>query len=301
MRSTIRASLILLALLCPGLASAAPLTFVASDGADAAPCSRARPCRTLNRAYAVTDTAGTITILDSGVFLRSGLAITKSLTIVAAPGAEAVLDPLDDVALNVGGASSVVILRHLTFRGRLGERRNGLVYNNGTALHVENCTFAQFPTKAILSLSHGQLFVRDSTFRENYIGVSLDAPTVATVDGSNFDSNDFGLYVGLGARAVVRDSVAAGNRVGGFVASSFAPAPAAELTLENCTASNNAVGIEANDLDNKTVVRLSNCQVSGNGVGLRRIGAADLQSRGNNTVVGNGTDVDGSVGVFLPI
>lgn len=281
-------------------AHAADETYVSVGGRDGAPCTLRRPCRTVARAYAETDPAGTLTILDSGTFLTSALFVVKSISIVAAPGAQAVLAPDSGGALFVGGPDVVVVLRNLTFRGNPTTPLNGVVYNSGRALHVENCVFTHFPTKGILSLSHGQLFVKDSVFREGYIGVSLDAPTVASFDRARFESNEFGLAVALGARAAVRDSLAAGNLQAGFQAYSFDPAPPSELTLESCGASNNGVGIEATSLDTKTVVRLSDCQVTGNGVGVRRSGAADVESRGNNTIVGNGVDVDGGMAAFPP-
>lgn len=290
-----------LALLFPAVpAAAAAETYVSADGRDGAPCTQRRPCRSIARAYAVTDPSGTLTILDSGTFLGTALSVSKSISIVAVPGAQAVLAPDSGGALFVGGSDIVVVLRNLTFRGNPTTPLNGVVYNSGRALHVENCVFTHFPTKGILSLSHGQLFVKDTVFRESYIGVSLDAPTVASFDRARFESNEFGLAVALGARAVVRDSLAAGNAQVGFQAYSFDPVPPSELTLESCGASNNGVGIESHSFDTKTIVRLSDCQVVGNGVGLKRTGAADIESRGNNSVVGNGLDIDGGVALFAP-
>lgn len=297
----LRAAGALALLLAPASSAlAAAETYVSVDGRDGAPCTLRRPCRTIARGYAATDPAGTLTILDSGTFLTTALSVNKSISIAAVPGAQAVLAPDSGGALFVGGADLVVVLRNLTFRGNPTTPLNGVVYNSGRALHVENCVFTHFPTKGILSLSHGQLFVRDTVFRESYIGVSLDAPTVASFDRASFESNEFGLAVALGAKAVVRDSLAAGNTQVGFQAYSFDPVPPSELTLESCGASNNAVGIEAQSFDTKTVVRLSDCQIAGNGVGVRRTGAADVQSRGNNTIVGNGLDVDGGMALFPP-
>jgi hypothetical protein len=296
-----RSAALLACLLLPAVpAFAAVETYVSEGGRDGAPCTQRRPCRTIGRAYAVTDPGGTLTILDTGTFLEEAMFLTKSISIVAVPGSVAVMAPDSGGAFFVGGTGVVVVLRGLTFRGNPTTPLNGVIYNSGQALHVENCVFTDFPTKGILSLSHGQLFVKDSVFRNNSIGISLDAPTVASIDRVRLEYNEYGLVSGLGAKAVVRDSLAAGNSEVGFLADSFDPAGAAELTLEDCGASNNGVGIESRSFDTKTIVRASGCQVVGNGTGLRRTGAADFESRGNNTVRGNGLDVDGTIAVFAP-
>jgi hypothetical protein len=272
-------------------AGAEPVTYVSADGRDTAPCTRRQPCRTFAQALGVTDVGGSVVALDSGVFSSDALSIDQSVTLAAAPGVRAELTAPTAGALFVNAPGSVVVLRGLTFTGQPTTPNNGIVYNTALALHVENCDVSGFPTKGILSLSLGQLFVKDSVFRGSFVGVSLDARTRATFDGVRFENNQFGLNASLGSRATVRNSSAAGNTQVGFLAGGLAGF-LGELSLEDCTAANNAVGVAARD---GATVRVSNCMVTDNTTGLQQSGASVLESRGNNTVRGNTTDVSGTL------
>ena len=283
-----------LALFClPALG--ADQTFVSADGRDTWACTRAKPCRTIAQALSVTSAGGTVMVLDSGRFSEAPLDIRQAVSIVAAPGVIAELTSTNSAIYVTAALTDVVVLRGLTFTGQPTTPNNGIVYNRAAALHVENCVVSGFPTKGILSLSQQKLFVSDSVFRGNFIGVSLDSHTIATIDRVRLENNGWGLVAGLGARATVRDSVASGNTNVGFLASGmFDDNP--EMNLEGCMASNNGSGIAAEGFSGgSAVARVSRCIVTNNTVGLaQRLGGA-VESRGNNTVRGNGTDVSGVV------
>jgi len=283
-------------------AAALPQTYVSTSGRDAFPCHRDRPCRTVTRALAATDAGGSLVILDSGRFAEAPVTVTRSVTIVAAPGALAELTApggSTGVLFVNAGVDDVVVLRNLVFTGQPGAPLNGIVYNQAHALHVEDCVVSGFPTKGILALFADQLFVKDSVFRGNFIGVSVEGVT-ASLDGVRLEDNEFGLFSTLGAEVTVRDSVAAGNTAVGFLASVLGSADPdlarAALNLEDCMAANNGTGVKGEGFDNAVAwVRLSRCVVTGNGVGVHQGSGGVVETRQNSTVRGNGSDVVGAL------
>lgn len=285
-----------LAALAPAAAQAAQVTYVSAFGRDVAPCSRFLPCRTFQRALAVTDPGGSIVALDSARFSNEFLDIRKSVTISAAPGVRAELTSTNGgVYVNAAGGDTVV-LRGLTFTGQNTPPNNAIVFNGGDALHVEECVVSGWPTKGILALGGpGRvLYVKDSIFRDNYIGVAIDAAVLGSIDRARFEHNTFGLSLTVRGKATVRDSVASGNSDAGFLSSGFGANNFTELSLEGCMATGNGTGVRAEGFAGAAgLARVSNSIVTNNGTGLHVGAAGGIESRGNNTVAGNTTDVDG--------
>lgn len=293
-----RLLLISLVALAPTAAQAAQVTYVSAFGRDVAPCTRFLPCRTFQRALAVTDPGGAIVALDSARFSNDVLDIRKSVTISAAPGERAELTSTNGAVYVNAAPGDTVVLRGLTFVGQNTPPNNAIIFNSGDALHVEDCVVSSWPTKGILALGvpGRKLFVKDSIFRDNYMGVSIDAAVLASVDGSRFEHNTFGLATTVRGRASVRDSVASGNSDAGFLASGYGANNVSELNLEGCLAANNGTGVRAEGFEGAAgVVRISSCLVTDNGTGLTVGPSGVIESRGNNTVGGNATNVSGAL------
>lgn len=287
-----------LAALAPASVQAAPVAYVSAFGRDALPCNRALPCRTFQRALAVVDPGGSILALDSARFSNEALDVRKAVTIEAAPGVRAELTSPNGALYVNAAPGDVVVLRGLTFTGQDTPPNNAIIFNGGDALHVENCVVSGFPTKGILALGVAgrQLFVKDSVFRDNFVGVSIDAAVLASIDDTRFEHNSFGLAATVRGRASVRRSVASGNSQAGFLASGFGAGNFAELNLEDCLAANNGTGVRADGFSGGAgVVRISSCLVSDNATGLAVGASGSIETRGNNTVAGNGTNVSGAL------
>lgn len=286
------------ALLIAGSAWAAPDTYVSTSGRDFWPCSRRLPCRTFARALTVTDAGGTITALDSGRFDESFVDIRKSVTLAAAPGVRAELTSTNGGIYVNAVAGDAVTLRNLSLVGQNTPPNNAIIFNGGDALHVEDCLVSGWPTKGILALGGpGRvLYVKDSIFRDNYIGVSIDAALVGSIDHTRFEHNTFGLNVTVRGKATVRDSVASGNSDAGFLSSGFGANNFTELNLEGCMATGNGTGLRAEGFSGAAgLARVSNSILTDNGTGLKVGPSGGIESRGNNTVAGNATDVDGAL------
>ncbi len=273
-------------------AAAAPVTYVSVRGRDRAPCTALRPCRTFAAAVAATDPGGMVVALDSGVFSFSHLNLTQSITIAAAPGVHAILRPSSFAAVSVNAdASAVVTLRGLTLLAPAGATPpfNGIVYNSAAALYVEGCSISGFPTKGMIVLSAGRLVVRDTTVSGGVVGISLDGHVRAALERVRLGESDFGLMSSLGATASIRDSLVSGNGVGLLADAAF-DGESAELSIESCLITHNDTGVEVRP--HATTARLSRSTVTNNGTGLLVSGGV-LETRGNNTVRGNGSDVSG--------
>lgn len=282
--------------LLAGSAQAAPDAYVATYGRNFWPCTHARPCRTFARALAVVDAGGTVTALDSGRYDTAFIDVRKSVTLVGAPGVRAELTSTGGGVYVNGSPGDTITLRNLSLVGQNTPPNNAIIFNGGDALHVEDCVVSGWPTKGILALGvpGRMLYVKDSLFRDNFIGVSIDAAVLGSIDKSRFEHNTFGLNMTVNGRATVRDSVASGNSNAGFLASGFGASNFAELNIENCMAVGNGTGIRAEGFSGASgLARVSNSVVTGNGTGLQVGASGGIETRGNNTVAGNVTDVSG--------
>jgi hypothetical protein len=122
-------------------------TWVSGTGTDSGACARAAPCKSF--AFALTQTAagGEIDVIDPAGY--GPVTINKSISIVndgvgvAAIGAGSG----NGVTINAG-ASDSVHLRGLTIEG-LGSGANGILFNTGGTLAIENCVVRNFGTAGI--------------------------------------------------------------------------------------------------------------------------------------------------------
>jgi hypothetical protein len=122
-------------------------TWVSGHGTDSGACTLALPCKTF--AFALTQTAapGEIDVLDPGAFGK--VTITTSISIVNdGVGVAAIgIGSGDAITINAG-ASDSVHLRGLTIEG-IGGASNGILFNSGGSLAIENCVVRGFANAGI--------------------------------------------------------------------------------------------------------------------------------------------------------
>src|SRR5579864_6679614 len=155
-------------LLWAGLAGAqASRTWVSGVGDDANPCSRTAPCKTFAGAISKTAAGGEIDALDPGGF--GALTITKAITIDGGGGqvASVLVSGTNGIVI-VAGPSDVVILRNLRING-IGTGINGISWQSGKALTIENCDIFGFTNNGIniAKSDGGQAFVRNTVVQNN--------------------------------------------------------------------------------------------------------------------------------------
>ena len=314
MRSaTVRALLPLCAtLLFIGIAQAGAISFVASKGKDSNPCSRAKPCRTLQEGVDKASDGGDVVVVDSG-FYGNNLSITKSITI-SATGITAALRSIE-----IDNAGATVILRGLLLTGK-GANAQGITITSAASVHIEDCVIEGFPGSGIRAFQV-KLFVAGTASRRNGgYGIDMDGGFGSTsaslvVDSSRFENNESsGIHARFVPASVTRTilsgntangmevnksdanvawSTAAHNGGTGFSMLGEQPGSPAELTLERSVSRGNGFSGLAlfNDVNDATA-RISNSVFTENATGIDNGGV--VLTRGNNTIAGNDDNLDGN-------
>src|SRR6266446_6443994 len=135
---SISLTLLMICLWSSAAQAQATRTCVSGVGDDANPCSRTAPCKTFAGAISKTAAGGEIDALDPGGY--GALTITKSITIDGGGGQVASV-------VVAAGANDTVTLRNIRVNGIRGTASgglNGVQFNAGAALNIENCTIFGF-------------------------------------------------------------------------------------------------------------------------------------------------------------
>src|SRR5438105_11645081 len=123
--------------------------FLAGTGNDAGDCTnQATPCRSLQGAVTACPVNGEIIILDNGGY--GGATITKSLTVNASAGIVAFI--ARTITVNIASTDKVV-LRGLSMNGVVFGDADGILFNGGGTLVVENSVIAGFTPGAGINQS----------------------------------------------------------------------------------------------------------------------------------------------------
>ena len=265
-------------------------TFVASTGNDANPCSRTAPCRTLQAAFNAASSGGEVVALDSAGF-GSNLVINKPISIIGPPGVYAGLTVFSGDGIGINSSpSDTVILRGLTIINQ-GSTGNGIVFNTGGKLQIEDCVVNGFQADGIKFVGPGQLFIKDTISRNNggTAGIEISGSASVSIDLVTLEGNPIGIFLASGATATIRNSVASGNNTA-------MEASSAELNIENCLIANNpTTGVLSGP---GATIRVAGSTVTDNGTGFFQFSTGVLLSRGNNTLQGNSIATQGTIGSF---
>jgi nitrous oxidase accessory protein NosD len=315
-------------LLAPAVAPAQAFrTYLAANGIDGPACSRAQPCRLLPAALAAVADGGEIWMLDSANYNTDTVNITKSVTILAVPGALGSVVSTGGRAIQIDTPGVEVTLRNLVvvpLPAGFGFR-HGVVMSQGAALTVQDCIFANLPDAGIHVENGVAVRVIDSTFRGNAYGLGLKNGVRATVTGSTFsDHRGPGIIVigdnspavttaeisdtvlegnagngvevttvgGSPTRVSIRDSIIVGNGFGGMLARGDG-GEAFISASNNLVASSFNHGIDAY-LPGSRIFVSGNTVVNNNAPGFRNDQGL-VESTGDNAVQFNASPANGPV------
>ena len=276
----------------------AQFRFVAANGSDANPCSRTKPCRTLQAGINATPPGGEVQILNSGEY--GAAVINKAVTISADGVAATILGAAGGSGISVTAAGPVV-LRGLLVAGG-GVSATGINIAGPAVVHIERCEIERFAQSGIaLSGADTSLTVSNSVSRANGgdgLLASGAATTSITIESSRFENNGGdGLFV-AGGQSTVTHSVTSGNEDFGIQqdggrmnltwttsanngASGVVLGGGAEMTLERVVIRGNAgagLSVPPNSL-----ARISNSVVTDNTAGILN-NSGTVETRGNNTI-----------------
>lgn len=304
----------------PALAQATR-TWVSGVGDDANPCSRTAPCKTFQGTISKTATGGEINCIDSGGF--GGFTITKSISVICDNIENGVLvSGTNGVTINVVGG--MVTLSGFDLEG-LGQASttsgtNGVNVLNAAAVHVRNSKIRGFRNGYGINFQpqagNGHLFVDNVTISESGNastpsgGINLNPAASftarATITNTQISNNlsigiraDTTGIVGSSVIAVINNSVIS-NDNGGIQIKAPSGTGTVSMMITNSVIAHHATyGIIANGTATSAQARVSRSVITANGTGVFVLGAAALQSYGDNRLDGNG--VDGTfTGAVLP-
>jgi hypothetical protein len=284
-------SLVILAAMSIGAQSA---TYISGHGNDSKNCgSVTKPCASITHALGLAPVGGSIVAMDSSDYDPSGLAISKAITIEAAPGVRAGVSSLSGSGITISaGATDTVVLRGLTIQGASGSASTAVTAQTVGALHIESCVI-DTPGIGIQFPAPGKFFMKDTFVRDCVTAVSFGTLALeatnrifASIDHCRIENSTTGLLVSFVVQVAVRDSVISGNGLG--VSAIGSSQGFAIVDMDTCLVSNNGTGITAGF---NSTVRIATSTITGNQTGLQiDISSAEILSRGNNTVEDNGTD-----------
>jgi hypothetical protein len=233
----------------PALALSAR-TFVSGAGSDEGVCAVATPCRTF--AYAPTQTApsGEIIVLNSAGY--GAVTINKAVSIINTSNfAGVTVASGDGITINAGANNSVT-LRGLTVDGG-GTGSNGIVYNSGGKLTIDQCDVMNFgtgtangifvrPTSGTHKISITNTTTTNNRGEGARIFINNSAIAVIFIDRVTANNNGYGVgiqsYSSGGVAASVSNSIASFNDNSGF----FFRAVTASLDASYAS-SNNGPGV----------------------------------------------------------
>lgn len=318
----------LLFVLSSSLADGAQRTFVSAEsGNDLNDCSRPTPCRGFNKAITLTDAGGEVIALDSGGY--GTVTITGSISLIAAPGAYAGITAFSGSAITINNVDNAhIVLRGLSLNGLGGAR--GIDYEGSptplpSVLYVENSSITGFSSSGIWFNRTGQLFVTDTLVRRsgtNGIWIHGFPPyrALASLRRVQIEKNSDGLRI-QNARASVRDSIASGNDIRGILVSS-STGDEANLVVDNCLIDHNfGAGLQVSTSGGTAILTVANSTIMNNDSGVFALASGvarasnntvvrnvigfnnlsgTFESRRDNTVQGNGTNLSGTITSFTP-
>jgi hypothetical protein len=300
--------------------------YVASDGSDANPCTLPAPCRLLPAAIAAVANGGEIWMLDSANYNSGPVNVTKSVTILAIPGAVGSVVALGGAAIVVATPGVGLTLRNLVIvpiPGGLGTR--GIDMTAGAALTVEGCLFANLPSDGIsVSAAAAIVSISDTMIRGSDNGLVLTGAVKANVARATLTKNlsngiyfvnesggkgtldvtnsvlsgsSSGLYAeaffaGSVSRISVSNSQVVQNGQNGLYGEASSPAVLTLLAANN-TITHSTTGLR---LGGSASAWASGNRISNNDYGLNSGHAGVMESAGNNAVRNNSSsDIAGSV------
>jgi hypothetical protein len=274
--------------------------YLASTGSDTNDCTRPTPCRLLPAALTAVADGGEIWMLDSANYNTATVDITKSVSILAVPGAVGSVVAPAGPAINITAAGLKVALRNLVIVSLAGGAATHGVYMTGAStLLIENSLIANLPGNGVFVVGTGMVKVTNSIFRTNSgYAVYLQNGASGEISGTQMLAN-FGGVVAYGATstttvATVSDSVISGAYEGVLAYTGIAGATVrifvTRSTIEGASyaldSQSNGVGSTLVTVSGSTITNNNYAWAQGN-IGSVIESAANNLMRGNSFTLGS--------------
>jgi hypothetical protein len=282
-------------------------TWVSGVGDDVNPCSRTAPCKTYAGAISKTAKDGEISTLDPGGF--GTVTITKSITINGTPGAGygSILSALapQGVLVNITDAADVrktVRLNWLDINGA-STGTDGVRFIAGNALFIENTNIdgvtgsgvnVSASSQAVNNLSLRNVSIRNCASNGVNINNTGANATVLAFDNVKITRSGNNLNVANGGRGQISNSFF-GQSAAASGINATQVGSATDIAVNDSTIVGNSNGIT---VQASARVRIARCVITGNGNALGLAGGF-VDTGGNNTIMGNGTNQDPNGTLFI--
>jgi len=300
-RTAMARALALIAVLLISATAQAQLfrSYLSGEGLDTNPCTLQLPCRLLPAALAAMVDGGEIWMVDSANYNISQVNITKSVTILAVPGAlGSVVATGGGNAIAIAAPGVKVTLRNLVIV-HLNSSFNGVVFTQGAELNVVDCDIANMQTAGIyVSAPGSRVNVTRTQLRGSGThGFYVTGTAVASLDGVNVRGNQYGVLVDTGAQVTFVNSVSAGNSHSGmWIQTSNGTG---RVTIDNSVLTGNNYGVAittfaAGDVLRVAITRstMSHNGAAGLATNKAAAGATHVTVLSDSTVVNNATGID---------
>jgi Periplasmic copper-binding protein (NosD) len=277
--------------------------YLSVHGNDANPCTVALPCRLLPAALAAVNDGGEVWILDSANFNTVEVEITKSVTILAIPGAlGSVVATAGVNGINIDAANVRVTLRNLVFVS-LNTSANGIEFAQGHELNVEDCEISNTGGAGtdVAAAGSAVVTVKNSVLRDNFnYGFAAAGLSTSALDKVQIVGSGIGIKIRDGALATVSNSALAGNTFGG---QSSSISGLTSLVIKNSVIDGSVNALITVTLPGASAVISSDGNMFTNISGvtfsfLNEGGEGTIFTRLNNSLVNVGSISNGSLSTF---
>jgi len=188
-------------------------TWVSGVGDDVNPCSRTAPCKTFAGAISKTATGGEIDLLDAAG--AGTVTVTKSITLDGTGSMTSILaSGTTGININITDpkdTAKAVRLRGISINGA-GTGSNGINVMAANSVTIEDCVIDGFTANGI-KVNSGAAFVRNTSIRNNAVGISVAAGATAGLADVSLVFNDTSM-VGDSLIQDLGGVVAFGNKKG---------------------------------------------------------------------------------------
>jgi parallel beta helix pectate lyase-like protein len=237
-----------------------------------------------------------VVVLTSGGY--GPFTISKSVSIIAASGVHAALTTTLGTGIDITALSTDrIILKNLYVSGLGGNL--GINFAGGRSLFMDSVVVDNFADIGMwMRAPSSFVSMTDCTVRRTgNTGIYLDGnDAVASINRSRVeDTNNQGIQVYGAAKATIKDTVVTHVATNGLLVNS-----GAQATFEDSVSSFNGTGVCAGCYTEAGTARVSNCTITYNTTGLQQLSTGVLETRSNNTVIGNGAETSGTIGGFSP-
>jgi hypothetical protein len=273
--------------------------YLASDGLDSNPCTVNAPCRLLPAALTAVTDGGEIWMLDSANYNTATVLVTKSVTVLAVPGAVGSVVATGGPAIQSSTPGIRIALRNLVIVPLPGTGgNNAVVAFDVASLALEDCVVTGHLGHGLYVNGTVALRVTRGIFRDNVnSGIFMTGGTVAAISGVQVLNNGAsGIVVYANSAtpttASISDAVISGNGSSGVEIQMFNSGNKGRAFITRSTISDHATGagVAASALPSGTaVLTVGYSMIAGNSIAFSQNGLAVVESLGNNVVRQNAT------------